>query len=120
MRFIAIVLTAFLDRVKPVSSIAKPTCMNITRNPPTSTQARLSDGASEACEVSAFCACGSIDGTESGRPGRRPPRRSASQRRPSRSPRAASGQATSTLCSAIISPLREWLAGAGGAGGAAG
>ena len=43
MKFIAIVLTAFLARVKPVSSIAKPSCMNITRKPPTSTQARLSD-----------------------------------------------------------------------------
>src|SRR6266851_286228 len=46
--FIAIVLTAFFDRVNPVSSIAKPTCMNITRKPPTSTQARLSEAVSEA------------------------------------------------------------------------
>ncbi len=40
--FIAIVLTAFLARVKPVSTIAKPTCMNITRNPASSTQSRFS------------------------------------------------------------------------------
>src|SRR5277367_1161788 len=43
IRFIAMVLTALRERVKPVSSIAKPTCMNMTRNPQTSTQARLSD-----------------------------------------------------------------------------
>src|SRR5579863_8848454 len=39
--FIAIVLTAFFARVKPVSTSAKPACMNITRNPPTRTQSRL-------------------------------------------------------------------------------
>src|SRR5882762_4892366 len=38
-----IVLTAFLARVKPVSTIANPTCMNMTRKPAMSTQARLSD-----------------------------------------------------------------------------
>src|SRR5437763_13037778 len=42
-RFIPMVLTAFLARVNPVSTIAKPTCMNITRNPAMSTHARLSD-----------------------------------------------------------------------------
>ena len=42
MMFIAIVLTAFLERVNPVSTIAKPTCMNITRKPAISTQTRLS------------------------------------------------------------------------------
>ena len=42
MMFIAIVLTAFFERVKPVSSIAKPTCMNITRKAAISTQTRLS------------------------------------------------------------------------------
>src|SRR5438445_12547022 len=42
-RFIPMVLTAFLARVDPVSTIAKPTCMNITRNPAMSTHARLSD-----------------------------------------------------------------------------
>src|SRR5712664_135121 len=38
-----IVLTAFLARVKPVSTIANPTCMNMTRKPAMSTNARLSD-----------------------------------------------------------------------------
>src|SRR6202171_1356306 len=38
-----IVLTAFLARVKPVSTIANPTCMNMTRKPAMSTHARLSD-----------------------------------------------------------------------------
>src|SRR6202171_3910787 len=37
------VLTAFLARVKPVSTIANPTCMNMTRKPAMSTHARLSD-----------------------------------------------------------------------------
>src|SRR6202171_4377267 len=42
-RFIPMVLTAFLARVKPVSTSANPTCMNMTRNAPTSTQTMLSD-----------------------------------------------------------------------------
>src|SRR2546428_1570321 len=42
-RFMPMVLTAFLARVNPVSTIAKPTCMDITRNPAMSTHARLSD-----------------------------------------------------------------------------
>ncbi len=37
------VLAAFRERVNPVSTMANPTCMNITRNPHRSTQARLSD-----------------------------------------------------------------------------
>src|SRR5882724_39357 len=37
------VLTAFLARVNPVSTIANPTCMNMTRKPAMSTHARLSD-----------------------------------------------------------------------------
>src|SRR6266542_6203250 len=41
-RFIAIVLAALRARVKPVSTIAKPACMNITRNAARSTQARFS------------------------------------------------------------------------------
>ena len=40
--FIAMVFTAFLARVNPVSTMAKPTCMNITRNPAISTQTRFS------------------------------------------------------------------------------
>src|SRR5258708_15930488 len=42
-RFIPMVLTAFLARVKPVSTSANPTCMNMTRKAPTSTQTMLSD-----------------------------------------------------------------------------
>src|SRR5580704_16183784 len=55
MRFIAIVLTAFLERVKPVSSIAKPSCMNITRKPATSSHARLSE-LSSGGDDAAVCA----------------------------------------------------------------
>src|ERR1700688_5021368 len=43
IRFIAMVLTAFLARVNPVSTIANPSCMNITRKPATSNHARLSE-----------------------------------------------------------------------------
>src|SRR5689334_10025889 len=42
-KFMAMLLTAFLARTQPVSNKAKPTCMNITRNPPIKSQARLSD-----------------------------------------------------------------------------
>src|ERR1700693_3735249 len=42
-RFIPMVLTACFARVNPVSTSAKPTCMNMTRNAPRSTQTRLSD-----------------------------------------------------------------------------
>ena len=55
IRFIAIVLTAFFARVKPVSSIAKPACMNITRKPPTSTQARFTEFSSGGVDA-AVCA----------------------------------------------------------------
>src|ERR1700724_4680747 len=43
IRFIAIVLTAFLARVNPVSTIANPSCMNITRKPAISSHARFSE-----------------------------------------------------------------------------
>src|SRR3954468_18889103 len=43
MKFIAIVWLAFLARGKPVSTSAKPACMNITRKPATSVQTKLSD-----------------------------------------------------------------------------
>src|SRR5215469_10660560 len=58
IRFIAIVLTAFLERVNPVSNIANPTCMNITRNPATSTQARLSDCSTPVPDGAAIAAPG--------------------------------------------------------------
>src|SRR2546426_8939864 len=41
MKFIANVWAAFLARVKPVSTIAKPACMNITRKPVTSVHTKL-------------------------------------------------------------------------------
>src|SRR3989475_5289665 len=41
MKFIANVCAAFLERVKPVSTIANPACMNITRKPATSVQTKL-------------------------------------------------------------------------------
>ena len=56
MKFIAIVLTAFLERVKPVSTIANPSCMNITRKPATSSHARLSE-LSSGGDDAAVCAC---------------------------------------------------------------
>src|SRR5579859_4691772 len=59
IKFIAIVLTAFLERVKPVSIIANPSCMNITRKPAISSQARLSELSSGGDEA-AVCARATI------------------------------------------------------------
>src|SRR5262245_28531209 len=41
MKFIDIVWAAFLARVNPVSTIAKPACMNITRKPASSVHTKL-------------------------------------------------------------------------------
>src|SRR5881392_508446 len=41
MKFIVIVCAAFLARVNPVSTIANPACMNITRNPGTNVHTKL-------------------------------------------------------------------------------
>src|SRR5258706_13141869 len=41
MKFMVIVWPAFLARVKPVSTSAKPACMNITRNPASSVHTKL-------------------------------------------------------------------------------
>src|SRR5947208_15250395 len=41
MKFIVIVCAAFLARVKPVSTIAKPACIYITRNPATNVHTKL-------------------------------------------------------------------------------
>ena len=41
MKFIDMVCAAFFARVKPVSTIAKPACMNMTRKPATSVQTML-------------------------------------------------------------------------------
>src|SRR5436853_1988792 len=43
MKFMVIVWPAFFERVKPVSTSAKPACMNITRNPATSVHTKLID-----------------------------------------------------------------------------
>src|SRR3989442_3162258 len=41
MKFIVMVCAAFFARVNPVSTSAKPACMNITRKPATSVQTKL-------------------------------------------------------------------------------
>src|SRR5213592_1960649 len=41
MKFMVMVWAAFLARVKPVSTSAKPACMNITRNPATRVHTKL-------------------------------------------------------------------------------
>ncbi len=41
MKFMANVWAAFLARVKPVSTMANPACMNITRNPATRVHTKL-------------------------------------------------------------------------------
>ena len=41
MKFMLIVCAAFLARQNPVSTIAKPACMNMTRNPARSVQTTL-------------------------------------------------------------------------------
>ena len=41
MKFMVIVCAAFLARVNPVSTIANPACMNMTRNPATRVHTKL-------------------------------------------------------------------------------
>ena len=41
MKFMLMVCAAFLARQNPVSTIAKPACMNITRKPASSVQTML-------------------------------------------------------------------------------
>ena len=43
MKFIAIVCVAFLARQNPVSTIANPACMNITRNPASRVQTMFNE-----------------------------------------------------------------------------
>src|SRR5258708_39435324 len=43
MKVMAMVLTAFLLRVRPVSTMANPTCMNITRKALSRTHSRFTD-----------------------------------------------------------------------------
>ena len=49
------VLTAFFERVNPVSTIANPSCMNITRKPAISSHARFSE-LSSGGDDAAVCA----------------------------------------------------------------
>src|SRR5207302_9462385 len=56
MKFIVMVWAAFLARVNPVSTRAKPACMNITRNPATSVQTKLIATVLAAAAVFAACA----------------------------------------------------------------
>src|SRR5881392_3868418 len=56
MKFIVMVWAAFLARVNPVSTMAKPACMNITRNPATSVQTKLIATVLAAAAVLAACA----------------------------------------------------------------
>ena len=42
-KFIDIVWAAFLARMRPVSTSAKPACMNMTRKPATSTQTKFAE-----------------------------------------------------------------------------
>src|SRR6478672_13838331 len=50
MKFIVMVWPAFLERVNPVSTNAKPACMNMTRNPASSVHTKLID-----VDVAAVC-----------------------------------------------------------------
>src|SRR2546422_7917372 len=63
MKFIVVVWAAFLARVNPVSTRAKPACMNITRNPATSVQTKLIATVLAAAAVFAACAKESAAGT---------------------------------------------------------
>ena len=56
MKFMVMVWAAFLARVNPVSTMAKPACMNITRNPATSVQTKLIATVLAAAAVFAACA----------------------------------------------------------------
>src|SRR5437016_2655982 len=56
MKFMVMVVAPFLARVNPVSTIAKPACMNITRNPATSVQTKLIATVLAAAAVFAACA----------------------------------------------------------------
>jgi hypothetical protein len=60
IRLIAVVWTAFLVRVNHVSSIAKPTCISITRKALNRTQARLRDASTEAYSLDRSSAGGKL------------------------------------------------------------
>src|SRR2546426_10644780 len=63
MKFIVMVWAAFLARVNPVSTSAKPACMNITRKPATRVHTKLIATVLAAAAVFAACARESAAGT---------------------------------------------------------
>src|SRR2546428_7961300 len=63
MKFMVIVCAAFFARVNPVSTIAKPACMNITRNPATSVHTKLMATVFAAAAALAALASESAAGT---------------------------------------------------------
>ena len=55
MKFMVMVWAAFLARVKPVSTSAKPACMNITRKPASRTHTKFR--ATRVCPTAAPISC---------------------------------------------------------------
>ena len=53
MRFFIMMLTAFFARVKPVSTMAKPACMSITRNAQMRTQVKFTGAKGSSASVAA-------------------------------------------------------------------
>ena len=60
MKFIAIVWPAFLARVKPVSAMANPACMNMTRKPQTRVHTMLIETLAFPTASATFAASGSF------------------------------------------------------------
>ena len=60
MKFMLIVCIAFLARVKPVSTSAKPACMNMTRKPVTSSHVKLIPRRFWSTRSASFAAYGSV------------------------------------------------------------
>jgi len=60
MKFIAMVCETFLARQRPVSTIAKPACMNMTRKPVTSVQVMLIATRLWPTALASFSASGSF------------------------------------------------------------
>ncbi len=59
MKFMLIVCIAFFARVKPVSTSAKPACMNMTRKPVTRSQVKLIPSRFWSTRSASFVANGS-------------------------------------------------------------
>jgi hypothetical protein len=65
MKFMETVWAAFLARVRPTSTIAKPSCMNMTRKPATSVQTKLIE---VVLSAAAFATSSSFGGAATGAP----------------------------------------------------